>query len=572
MAAGVVLTPGLAQAAGPAPAPAAPAGQGVAGTAAGTDAARKLPGKTFTSPADRTVLAPKSGERTALAAPAQGAQSAQGAQEAQAAPSAANSITIGLTATTVTAHAVDLQTIVIPSINSTLDVTISWGDGTTDTFSATLNGFASDLRNTKHTYAALGSYDVKVTAKDAANAVEAVNQVKVVTEGGEFTPHAPTRLLDTRAGIGAAQGQVAGRGTVALKVAGAAQVPAGASAVVLNVTVTNTTDAGHVSVQPEKQLAETAETSNLNYVAGQTVPNLVVAAVGADGYVYLNNAGWQPVDLIADVTGYFTPSPASGYQTLPQRRAVDTREGLGVPQGQLDGQASFDVQIAGTNRVPQGITAVALNLTATNPQQDGHLTAYPSGQAAPTTSNLNFTAGQTVANAVIVPVGPDGKITVRNGSWRPTDVIVDVVGYYTPDSRSALVTARVPFRIIDSRKDSWGRKAGPIPARGFLALSLEGDVTTPEVDGWVLNTTVTNTSGPGFLSVDPDPNLWSAYKNGTAGTPQRPVSSTLNWTAGATVPNVAQASGGKGGIVDLWNQGWQDIDLMVDLLGFYETK
>ncbi|WP_143685596.1 PKD domain-containing protein [Streptomyces sp. 1331.2] len=581
MAAGVVLTPGVAQASGPAPA--APTGQGAAagGTVAGTDAARKLPGKNFSSPADRTVLAPKSGERAGVAAPAPGAKSAQGVQGsreaqgtqgAQGAQSAANSITIGLYATTVNAHGVDLQTIVIPSINSTLDVTISWGDGTSDTFSATLNGFASDLRNTRHTYAAVGSYDIKVTAKDAANAVEAVNQVQFVTAGAEFTPHTPTRLLDSRAGIGTAQGQVAARGTVALKVAGAGKVPAGVSAVVLNVTVTNTTGPGHVSVQPAKDLAETAETSNLNYVAGQTVPNLVVAAVSADGYVYLFNAGWQPVDLIADVTGYFAPSTASGYQSVPQVRAVDTRAGIGVSQGQLDGQSSLDVQIAGTNRVPQGITAVALNLTATNPQQDGHLTAYPSGQAAPTTSNLNFTADQTVANAVIVPVGPDGRITVRNGSWRPTDVVVDVVGYYTPDSRSALVSARVPFRIIDSRKDSWGRTAGPIPARGFLALSLEGDVTTPEVDGWVLNTTVTNTSGPGFLSVDPDPNLWSAYKNGTADIPQRPVSSTLNWTAGATVPNVAQTSGGKGGIVDLWNQGWQDIDLMVDLLGYYESK
>ncbi len=102
-------------------------------------------------------------------------------------------------------------------------------------------------------------------------------------------------------------------------------------------------------------------------------------------------------------------------------------------------------------------------------------------------------------------------------------------------------------------------------------MRLESDTTTPRVDGWVLNTTITNTTGPGFLSVAPDPNFWSAYLNGTAVTPQRPGSSTLNWTAGATVPNVAQTPGGKGGIVDIWNQSGQNADFIVDLLGYYQT-
>ncbi|MFE6848118.1 hypothetical protein [Streptomyces sp. NPDC057686] len=79
--------------------------------------------------------------------------------------------------------------------------------------------------------------------------------------------------------------------------------------------------------------------------------------------------------------------------------------------------------------IPAGVSAVALNVTVTNPREAGHLTVFPSGQTAPTTSNLNFTAGQTIANSVIVPVGADGKIDVRNGAWAGTDVIVDVVGY-----------------------------------------------------------------------------------------------------------------------------------------------
>ncbi|MFD0573647.1 PKD domain-containing protein [Kitasatospora gansuensis] len=400
------------------------------------------------------VLSQKSGERTDVA------------PRGQSAPSGSY-LSVGLYATTPSAHSVELRTLVSILGSAEVDATIAWGDGTTDTFSATVLGYPSDIRYTKHTYPAVGSYDVKVTVKDTAQGLEAVNEVRVVTSGSEFTPHQPTRLLDTREGIGTAKAKVAGRSSVALKVAGAAQIPAGVSVVVLNVTVTNTTAAGFVSVQAEKDFAERAETSNLNYVAGQSVPNLVVVTVGEGGYVHLFNGGGEAVDLVSDVTGFFTPAPASGYRALPSVRAVDTREGLGTARGPVPGRISFDTEIAGRHGVPRGVTAVALNLTVTAPQAAGYLTVYPSGQAVPSTSSLNFTAGQSVANAVIVPVGPDGKISVLNGSGRAADVVVDVVGYYTPDSRSAFVSAWVPFRIVDSRKDSWGRKAGQLPARSF---------------------------------------------------------------------------------------------------------
>ncbi len=131
----------------------------------------------------------------------------------------------------------------------------------------------------------------------------------------------------------------------------------------------------------------------------------------------------------------------------------------------------------------------------------------------------------------------------------------------------------MPLRLLDTRKDrSWGlRPAGPVRARTFEVMRNESDTKTPRVDGWAMHTTVTNTRGDGFLSVTPDPNFWSDYQDGTAVTPPRPVSSALNWTAGATVPNLVQTPAGKGGIIDYWNQGWQDIDLLVDLVGYYQT-
>ncbi|MCX5013072.1 hypothetical protein OG765_19070 [Streptomyces sp. NBC_00555] len=527
----------MAQAAGPV----APAGHGVAASA-GTLGKAGVQGKAepVRSAADRTVVT------------------------SQADAAGNPDLAIELHAYNNSAHEILLVNNV-KSATAALDVTIAWGDGATDTYAAS----GADVQSKTHMYAEVGTYPVKVTVKDTTNNVTAVNEVKFVTAGSEFTAHAPTRLLDTREGVGAAKAKVGARGMVALKVGGSAKIPADVAAVALNVTVTNATDAGHIAVQPGKDYLP-PKTSNLNYVAGQTVPNMVIVPV-VDGYVHMVNGGWAPVDLIADVTGYFTHSAADGYAPLTPVRAVDTRQGLGTAKGQVAGYGTFGVEIAGRNGVPKGVSAVALNLTATNPQEAGHLTAFPSGQTAPSTSSVNFSAGQTVANSVIVPVGADGKISVRNGSWRPADVVIDVVGYYSPESNAAFRPADEPFRFIDTRQDAWYRTAGPVPAREYLLLPLMGDSTEP-VTAWVVNATVTNTRGAGHLSVAPDPNTWTDYQKGLQVRPERPGSSSLNWTAGATVPNLVQTSGGKGDVIDFWNQGWEPVDVIVDCLGYYDTK
>ncbi|MDP8993095.1 MAG: hypothetical protein M3N31_08620, partial [Actinomycetota bacterium] len=76
----------------------------------------------------------------------------------------------------------------------------------------------------------------------------------------------------------------------------------GVSAVVVNVTVTQPTMYSFASVTPNGGNAS----SNLNFVPGQDVPNLVVVAVGSDGNVRAyNNAG--STHVIFDVVGWFSP-------------------------------------------------------------------------------------------------------------------------------------------------------------------------------------------------------------------------------------------------------------------------
>ncbi|MEU6210377.1 hypothetical protein ABZ891_10760 [Streptomyces sp. NPDC047023] len=546
------LVPGVAQAD-----PAKPDPRGASVPDLDLGKASKDKGHAFTSPAERTVRVPPAGAKAG--AGAESGARAGVAAEGGSAVAANPNLAVELTGYATTAHGVELRA-TTTSEDTALKVTVEWGDGASEV----LDAAGSTTLVSEHAYAEVGSYKVKVTVADAANNTSAVNEVQVVTRGSDFTPYGPTRLLDTRNGTGAPVGSVKPYGSTRVKVGGNGGIPAGVTAVAMNITVTNTSADGHITAFPEG--TERPTTSNVNYKAGQTVPNLVIVPVGKGGYVELANRGPIQVDLIADVTGYFSKTASSGYTPITPSRFVDTREGLGTARGQLGGRKSFSTQISGLSGVPQGISAVALNVTVTNPREAGHLSVYPGGSATPTASNLNFTAGQTIANSVIVPVGKDGRISVFNGAWAGTDVIVDVVGYYSTDSKSAFIPL-APERLVDTR-DPEDPVYGPMWGRSYIFMPLS--YTDPSITGFVLNTTVTNTQGDGHLTVTPDPNHMDDYVNQADEWPTPPNSSNLNWTKGATVPNLVQASTGENGIIDVWNQGWDEIDLVVDLFGLYQ--
>src|SRR5262245_48703555 len=142
-----------------------------------------------------------------------------------------------------------------------------------------------------------------LVATGVALAVQGGPAAAAASTPGSFTSLTPSRLLDTRYGIGAPSGAVAANGTVVLHVDGAGGVPAsGVSAVVLNVTVTQPTAAGVVTVWPD---GTRPWVSNLNFVRGQTVPNMVVTPVATDGTVRLYNGSPGTVQLLADVSGYY---------------------------------------------------------------------------------------------------------------------------------------------------------------------------------------------------------------------------------------------------------------------------
>jgi hypothetical protein len=218
---------------------------------------------------------------------------------------------------------------------------------------------------------------------------------------------------------------------MSLSVVARAGVPAtGVSAVVLNLTVTNPTASSFLTAWPYGVPRPLA--SNLNFRPGQTVANRAVIAVGEGGLIGLFNLAGR-VDVVVDISGWFTSAAGSGgalYYGLTPTRILDTRTAAGpLPQGGVR-----PLQVAGQGGVPamggaNAPTAVVANITVTNTTAASFLTAWPDGGALPLASDINWPAGATVPNLVVVALGPTGVIDLYNLAGS-TDVIVDVVGYY----------------------------------------------------------------------------------------------------------------------------------------------
>src|SRR5664279_4791527 len=185
-------------------------------------------------------------------------------------------------------------------------------------------------------------------------------------------------------------GPVQALGTVSLQVTGQGGVPATeVSAVVVNVTAVSPTRSGFLTVFPSGTTRQS--TSNLNFQAGQSIPNLVVVPVGADGKFSLYNGSTGTVQMLADVTGYIvggTPINPGAVASLAPSRIMDTRTNLGVT-GPVPASGTVSLQVTGQGGVPTtGVSAVVVNVTAVSPKTGGYITVWPSLTTRQQTSNL----------------------------------------------------------------------------------------------------------------------------------------------------------------------------------------
>ena len=265
---------------------------------------------------------------------------------------------------------------------------------------------------------------------------------------GGFATVAPalSRFLDTRPEAEKV-GKIDGTGEAkVLQVTGLADVPAGVSAVAMNVTAVDTESGdtgGYVTVYP---CGTRPNTSNINFISGQIIPNSVIAPVSASGKVCFYVYG--KADILADVSGYF---PTGSLTSLSKpERLLDTRSSSKV--GTIDGLGlAKELQVSGTFGIPSGISAVAMNVTSVNTEANnfgGYVTVYPCG-TRPNTSTLNFISSQTVPNSLVAPVSGAGKVCIY--VYGKADILVDVSAHITSTNFTSLAS---PARLRDTRSDT----------------------------------------------------------------------------------------------------------------------
>jgi hypothetical protein len=393
------------------------------------------------------------------------------------------------------------------------------------------------------------------------------------TTASVYTPLTPVRIADTRSSTSPAlpnAGQTLGAGKSDVVAIPTADVPAGATAVALNVTAINATEPSYFTVYPTGDTS--TNFSNLNFVPGDAQPNLVISPIGgtatAPSVSIYNFAG--TADFAVDLEGYFTPSTgATGtghFFPLTPSRITDTRTGSNEPNAgkTLSANSSISVPVAGVGGVPTtGVSAVELNVTATDTTQASYFTVYPNSGTIPTASNVNWNAGQVVANRVIVPLNSAGAVNVYNYAGS-ADLVVDVDGYFSSTSSSggSLFVPVAPARISDTRAASGQPNSGsPVGPAGTETVQVTGAGGVPaispteSVTGAVLNVTEADSTAPSFLTVFPAAAI-------------HPTSSDVNFAPPTVLANDDLVGLSSTGTVDIYNNSG-NTDVVVDVFGYF---
>ncbi|HYN32638.1 MAG TPA: DUF1501 domain-containing protein, partial [Ilumatobacteraceae bacterium] len=368
---------------------------------------------------------------------------------------------------------------------------------------------------------------------------------------GQFVALSPVRICDTRNGVDGRRTPIAPGETMTVQIAGVGGVPAdGVVAVAVNVTSVNATQPTFLTVFPSGQPLPSSST--LNPVPNRAVANTTMVGVGADGRIAIFNP-FGAVDCIVDVMGYFRPQPSTRLVPLVPARVLDTRNAIGTPLGRLRGPGTIDLQVAGRGGVPDGVAqAVVLNVTAVQPVSGGYVSVWPSGEAQPVVSNLNYDAGRNVANLVVCKLGAGGRVSLFADSG-DLDLLADVVGYFAPDGASLVAVA--PARLLDTR-NAIGAPRSLVGPESEIALAVAGvGGVAPTARAVVLNITAANATSDTFVTVYPD---------GVG----RPDASSLNVSAGGAIANLVVAKLGANGQVRLFNSTGS-LDLIADVTGYF---
>ncbi|HMF10496.1 MAG TPA: hypothetical protein VKJ00_15260 [Thermoanaerobaculia bacterium] len=204
------------------------------------------------------------------------------------------------------------------------------------------------------------------------------------------------------------------------------------------------------------------------FLRGEVIPNWPAPAT------------WSPSRSAGTLTTQDVTNPLP-FVGLAPCRLVDTRGNgftgaYGPPS--LAAGVRRDFPLSGQCGIPSGAGAVSLNVTVTNTQGPGFIKIYPQGGSAPVVSTLNYVAGQTIANAAVVPLGAGGGVTMVAGV-SGTDLVVDTNGYCA----SAAANQGNTFTVINSGGTTVPAILGQTNSASLNATGVKGVATVGVTNG-----------------------------------------------------------------------------------------
>ncbi len=345
---------------------------------------------------------------------------------------------------------------------------------------------------------------------------------------GDFIPVQPQRVLDTTT--------TTANQELGFAAAGFGPAPTNAAALDVTVTALSEAKSGSLTVWPCS--SPKPSLPNLHYAANKPVSSHVLATFDSSGLTCVQATTNAHVRV--DMDGYY--SSTSSFHAVPIRRLRDTRTGARPAGGRV-----LTIAVTG-NGVPADAAAVALDLTALDGAGAGHLTAFPCGSKAPTSSALEFQRGAAEEQLVVSKVGSHGDVCIRTSA--PTHVLVDVTGYYTPGSA---FTALAPRKIIDTAAHIGYRGSKP-RANQVVTTRATGGPVPGSAKEVVLEVTSSAESRAGTLSV------WGCGQTN----PQQPAA---QFGAGQQMTTLAVSRLFAGGKVCL--QASRSAHLTVNVVGWY---
>src|SRR5687767_4655532 len=177
-------------------------------------------------------------------------------------------------------------------------------------------------------------------------------------------------------------------------------------------------------------------------------------------------------------------------------RILDTRDPDGTYGGPKFGEneiRTYNIPGSGCPGIPVGATAYSLNIAVFQPEGQGWVTAWPTGETQPGVSSLNYLINQVISNGIIIPAGTTGQIDIF--ARRATHVIVDINGYFAEG-------------LVTDVTAGAGLSGG---GTGSVTIDIETEGVTPAM------LSPTGSSAGDVLTSDGDDVVWAAPLTGSPG-------------------------------------------------------